>query len=150
MHNEAVSRSSVTLARSRLLANSSRPGRQTSASLHIISSNYIIHNFSRSASSTSLSILLNLVLRGAVGVRCLDSAVWVLPHPCTIRIEDVLLSTRVLDGLHAVLLDSLDCSVRKDGLLLAISEDAFDCAVWESKVLQNDKLKNVIKVRKLT
>lgn len=78
------------------------------------------------------SISLDLILGRAVCVRCLDAAVGVLSHASAIRIEDVLLPAGVLDGLHAILLDSLDSAISKNGLFLAICKYALDCAVWES------------------
>lgn len=78
------------------------------------------------------SISLDLILGRAVCVRCLDAAVGVLSHASAVRIEDVLLPAGVLDGLHAILLDSLDGAVSENGLFLAICKYALDRAVWES------------------
>ena len=78
------------------------------------------------------SISLDLILGRAVCVRCLDAAVGVLPHSRSIRIQNVLLPTRIFDCLHAILFNSLDCAVSKYRLFLSVSEYTLYCAIWES------------------
>lgn len=75
--------------------------------------------------------MFDLVLSGSVSVGRLDASVGVLPHPRAIRVENVLLPTRVFDCFYSVFLNSLDRSIGEDGLLLAIGKDALNRAVWE-------------------
>lgn len=72
-------------------------------------------------------------LGAAVCVCGSHTAIGEFPHPRAIREQNILLPIGKLDGLDARLLNSLNCSIREDALLLPILEYAFDRSVRESK-----------------